>query len=417
MGEISCQTPRTAVLLFLVYQMTINSPDCQGHGLGFSNPFADYVKMLPHQILLPTFYSAEERQLLTGTSLADALNQKMISLEREFEDLRKATTDVSWCQKLWWDDSTGCLSLEDWKLADALYRSRALELPRGAGLGMVPVVDMANHASDDRYNARFEVDEQTESVLLVARDHRTVKQGDEITIMYGCGGACEMVFSYGFLEEHASSAREIFLSLPIPMDDPLRTAKIRFAQEAPGVRIYVDDSNQIRWESTFVWWACVNVEDGLDFRVERTLIGDMELKAVWKDNELDAGTLESRLTDDRLRDLFKLRAVVLIQQRVEQQGMQLAASEDDFNDSLVGDHIRLPVYQTIGRLRTLEMELITRAYETLEEEVSFQGHGGNTFLTFAQKATLLESSVVHEYLGQGQPPITATTGDSPEDFS
>jgi hypothetical protein len=350
--------------------MTINSPDCQGHGVGVSNPFADYVKMLPHEILLPTFYTPEERDLLTGTSLSDALDQKMISLEREFDSLKAFTADIPWCQKIWWDDCTGCLSVEDWILADAMYRSRALELPRGLGVGMVPVVDMANHASDDRYNARFEVDEETESVLLVARDDRTVKQGDEITIMYGCGGACEMIFSYGFLEEHASSAREMFLGLSIPTDDPLRVAKIRFAQEAPGVRIYVDDSNQIHWESTFVWWACVNQEDGLDFRVERTIDGDMELKALWKDKELNAETLQSSLLDDRLRDVFALRAIVMIQQRIEQQGTKLAASEDGFKDTLTGNQVRVPVYQTIGRLRALEMELLARAYEILETEVS-----------------------------------------------
>ncbi|ETI20539.1 hypothetical protein G647_08576 [Cladophialophora carrionii CBS 160.54] len=395
------KTPRTAVLLFLVYQMTINCPDCQGHGLGVSNPFADYVKMLPHDILLPTFYTSEERDLLSGTSLSDALEQKLISLEREFDSLKAFTAEIPWCQKIWWDDRTGCLSVEDWKLADAMYRSRALELPRGAGLGMVPVVDMANHAADERYNARFEVDEETQSVLLVARDNRTVKRGDEITIMYGCGGACEMIFSYGFLEEHASSAREMFLGLSIPTDDPLRVAKIRFAQEAPGVRIYVDDSDQVHWESTFVWWACVNQEDGLDFRVERTLDGNMELQALWKDEELNAAALQSTLENDRLRDVFVLRAVVMIQERVEQQGTKLATSEGDFQNTLVGNQVRVPVYQTIGRLRTLEIELLARAYEMLDTE----------------KANLLESSVVRTYLGIGQPPTTESTGIAPEDFS
>lgn len=368
-----CQTPRTAVVLFLVYQMTINSPDCEGHDIGFNNPFADYVKMLPHEILLPIFYTADERDLLIGTSLSDALDQKLTSLEREFEALKDSTAHIPWCQKLWWDIETGCLTFEDWKLADAMYRSRALELPRGAGLGMVPVIDMANHASDDHYNARFEVDEDSESVLLVARDSRKVDTGDEVTIMYGCGGACEMIFSYGFLDEHASSAREIFLGLSIPGDDPLRVAKIRCAQEAPGVRIYVDDSNQVHWESTFVWWACVNQEDGLDFHVERRLDGDMELQALWKDTPLDAGALKSVLLQDHLRDVFVLRAVVMIQQRIEEQGTRLTASEDGFQNIHWSDQleIRGSVYQTIGKLRTLEMELLGRAYGQLEEEVSF----------------------------------------------
>ncbi|KIX05431.1 uncharacterized protein Z518_06303 [Rhinocladiella mackenziei CBS 650.93] len=391
------QNPRAAVLLFLVYQMTINSSDSESRHLGLKTPFADYLKFLPKDTPLPTFYTLEERELLIGTSLSEALEQKLSSLEREFDRLRAATETIPWCRDLWWDELTGHLDIGDWKLADAVYRSRALELPRGATVGMVPVVDMANHASDDRYNARFEVDDDAGSVLLVVRDRRSIRHGDEITIMYGAGGVCEMVFSYGFLEEHVSSAREIFLNLSIPADDPLRMAKIRFAQEAPGVRIYVDDSDQVHWESTFVWWTCVNQEDGLDFQVEQTVNGDTELKATWKQNDLHAGALHSLLLQDRIRDVFVLRAVVIVQQKVENQGMRLAASEDDFDNTVVNGQVRQSVYETIGRLRKLELELLTRAFETLEKE----------------KARLLESNIVRDYLEHG----ADSTGEYPDDFS
>jgi hypothetical protein len=365
------QTPRTAVLLFLIYEMTVNCPDAQTDGLGFKNPFADYVKFLPKQIPLPTFYTSEERELLVGTSLSEALDQKMLSLEREFDTLKQATAMVPWCQRVWWHQEEGCLELADWKLADAIYRSRALELPRGASVGMVPVVDMANHACDDRYNARFEVDDDDGRVLLVTRDNCTIHQGDEVTIMYGVGGACEMIFSYGFIEEHVTSARELFLSLTVPSDDPLRLAKLRFAQEAPGVRLYVDQADQVRWESTFVWWSCINEEDGLDFKVEQSVNGDMELMALWHSMELTSGELQSTLLQHPLRDIFVLRAVVMIQQRVEEQGSRLVQSEEDFESTLVNNgQVRQSVHETIGRLRKLEMDLLGRAYESLEKEVS-----------------------------------------------
>ncbi|KEF57491.1 uncharacterized protein A1O9_05408 [Exophiala aquamarina CBS 119918] len=351
--------------------MTINNPDSYQHGLGVHNPFADYLKFLPKEILLPTFYTPAERELLLGTSLSDALKQKAASLEREFDNLREATQVIPWCQRVWWDDQPTRLDIEDWKLADAIYRSRALELPRGAGVGMVPVLDMANHASEDHFNAHFEVDETQGQVLLVARDNKSIRQGEEITIMYGVGGACEMIFSYGFLDEHATSAREMFLDLPISFDDPLRLAKIRFAQEAPGVRLYVDQQNEIQWESTFVWWACVNQEDGLDFRVEQAVTGDTELKAVWNDQDLQADGLQPTLRKHRLYDVFLLRATVTIQNRVESQGITLAVSQDSFEAHLPDQvQIRTSVYETIGRLRSLETDLLTRAYETLEEQVT-----------------------------------------------
>lgn len=350
--------------------MTINSPDNKDHTIGVNNPFAGYVKFLPKEYPLPTLYTLEEKELLVGTSLADALDQKLASLEKEFDGLKAATEHIPWCQQFWWDDITGCLDIGDWKLADAMYRSRALDLPRGASVGMVPVVDMANHAAVDHYNARFEVDQDAGSVLLVVQDDKSIKAGEEATIMYGAGGACEMIFSYGFLEEQANSAREMFLTLSIPDDDPFRLAKMRFAQEAPGVRIYVDEADQVCWDSTFVWWACVNQEDGLDFRVEQTVDGDMDLKASWKNGDLTAHQLRAALLEDRLRDVFVLRATVMVQQRVEEQGMRLAASEDDFDQALPDDQIRSWVYETIGRLRRLELDLLTRAFQTLEQEVS-----------------------------------------------
>jgi hypothetical protein len=350
--------------------MTVNNPDHHAGRLGYRNPFADYLKFLPHEILLPTFYTSEERELLRGTSLALALEQKMSCLENEFDALKIATQAVPWCKQLWWSDDENDLSFDDWKLADAIYRSRALELPGSAGLGMVPVIDMANHSADDTYNARFEVDEESSSVLLVVRDYKTIEINDEITIMYGGGGACEMIFSYGFVEEHARSAREMFLDLSIPSDDPLRMAKIQYAKEAPGCRIFVDNDDKVCWESVFVWWTCVNEEDGLDFRVEQAVTGDMELKALWKGDDLPAEDLHAALMADELRNVFVLRAVVMLQDRVERAGADLAATEEVFDNSDKNSQVRKQVYKTIGILRKLEIQLLARAYDQLEAQVS-----------------------------------------------
>ena len=357
-------------MVFLLYQITTASPDAIALHGAVNNPLTDYVKFLPKDIPLPTFWNDEERSLLIGTSLADALDQKLKSLEKEYRALRQATERIDWCQKHWWNESAGTLSFEDWKLADAMYRSRALELPRGLGDSMVPVVDMANHASNDKHNARFEVDDDG-SALLVVRDERTIKAGEEITIMYGCGGATEMIFSYGFLEDTAQSAREVFLGLDLPEDDPLRTAKARYCKEAPGVRLFVDEGGNLKWDSTYVWWACVNEEDGLDFKVLQTNEGDRELRAVWKGNEFEAHELKSLLMKDELHDVFQLRALVLIQQRAELQGMKIAQTDNQFEQAREQSGVRDSIYKTVGKLRGLELELVAAAYEALEAQVSF----------------------------------------------
>lgn len=179
-----------------------------------------------------------------------------------------------------------------------------------------------------------------------------------------------MVFSYGFLESEAQSAREMFLNLNIPDDDPLRLAKIRYANEAPGVRLFVDDAGSVLWDSDYVWWACVNEEDGLDFRVLQTVDGQKELAATWKGQEFKPNELKSRLMEDELRDIFVLRATVLIQQRAELQGMKIAQTNDQFESARGRSGVRDTVFNLVERLRNLELELLTLAYQTLEAEVS-----------------------------------------------
>jgi hypothetical protein len=119
----------------LLIQLFHSSPDLRSANetIGISNPWTEYVKFLPPSFPLPTFYTAEEQELLRGTSLTEALDAKFASFEREFEQLRQATEGIAWCQRSWWDEKTGALTIDDWKYVDAAYRSRMLDLP-GSGL-------------------------------------------------------------------------------------------------------------------------------------------------------------------------------------------------------------------------------------------------------------------------------------------
>lgn len=55
-------------MLFLLLQVTITSPDCP-HAVGVSNPWTEYVRMLPSSVPVPTCWSEQERTMLVGTSL------------------------------------------------------------------------------------------------------------------------------------------------------------------------------------------------------------------------------------------------------------------------------------------------------------------------------------------------------------
>lgn len=282
-----------------------------------------------------------------------------------------------------------------------MYRSRALELPLGIGDAMVPILDMANHSADNRYNARFDINDNDGRVVLVVRDGRQISENDEVTITYGCGGASEMIFSYGFLEENVQSAREMFLSLKIPEDDPLRMAKLHLCSEAPGVRVFLGPDGHVHWESNFVWWTCINQEDGLDFELAQTTNGEQDLQALWNGHTLDPDNLEKMLKDHPKWELFHLRAVVTVQQRVERQGELLSISQEAFNDastSMSGD--KRFSYETIRNLRDLELNLLMASYEALEKE----------------KQDLLSSRTVTDYL-ETQADAHGAEGQQEEDFS
>lgn len=403
-GEYS-QTARGAILIFLLIQIT-HKASKKSERVGASSPWTDYVKFLPSRVPLPTFWSEEEKFLVVGTSLEAALSSKLKSLDREFAHLREFTSSIGWCQKHWW---MGDLTFDDWKQVDAMYRSRALDLPR-TGHAMVPCIDMANHASDEDTVALYDTDDDGNAVLLL-REGKKLKAGDEVSITYGDQkGACEMLFSYGFIEDTMTSARELFLHLEIPDDDPLKLAKKTVAKSAPGFKLFVE-TGSISWDGDYVWLICVNEEDGLDFRVLQTNNGDKELKMFWHEDEVqDTSKLRNLLEGEPIWDVFRLRAVATLQGRVEQQLLALERSRASINNR--SD----PTVSVTKRLRDLEEELMLQACEQFEKTVFLEPKP--SFVCpidrFVQTNRLHQSQVVKDYL---QTAAKETRSSPDDDFS
>ncbi len=359
------QTARGAILTFLLLQMTNSATDGK---VGTLNPFSEYVKFLPARIPIPTLWNDEERLLLTGTSLEAAVESKLKSLDREFTLLREKTTSIDWCRQYWWDTEIVVLTFDDWKQVDAMYRSRALDLP-GTGHAMVPCIDMANHASGDDTTALYDTDDNGNAVLVL-RDDKNLIANDEVTITYGDEkGACEMLFSYGFIESTMKSARELFLDLEIPDDDPLKLAKKAVSNTAPGFRLFVD-GDSVGWEGSFVWLIVVNEEDGLEFKLLQNTNGERELQASWKDEVVpDMSKLQTLAQNELLWDVFNLRAVTTLQYRIEQQLIRLEGSKKYIDELLKDDTIEQSIRDNARRLRESEEALMLRAYDDFESKV------------------------------------------------
>lgn len=197
-----------------------------------------------------------------------------------------------------------------------------------------------------------------------------------------------MIFSYGFLEHTVDDARQLFLPLDIPDDDPLKQAKKRICinNTAPGLRLAVEDG-KIKWESDFIYWACVNEEDGLSFELMQAREGPTELKALWKGDEIghilpeipstiNVKPLKTVLAQDPQWEIYQLRAIVLVQQclqsRLDMLGGEMEQAFETVEHNLDGSQtgVRSDVYSMIRRLRIKEIALLGRGLEEISKEVS-----------------------------------------------
>ena len=179
----------------------------------------------------------------------------------------------------------------------------------------------------------------------------------------------KMLFSYGFVESNVKSARELFLDLDIPDDDPLKLAKKAVARSAPGFRLFLQ-GDSTDWESSFVWLLCVNEEDGLAFKLLQNNGGERELQASWKDEEItDMSDLVTLLKLESLWHVFELRAVATLQSRVEEQLLRLEGSKTPAHELLIIGDIDDEIAENAMRLRDLEEILLLHGYRDFETKV------------------------------------------------
>ncbi len=180
-----------------------------------------------------------------------------------------------------------------------------------------------------------------------------------------------MLFSYGFIETSMASAKVLFLDLDIPYDDPLRMVKMALSTSAPGFRLF-EREGRVQWESDHVWLACVNEEDGFNVLIVQTVDGKREPQSLWRGKELgETSELGSMLHEDPMWDVYHLRAVSLLQDRISNQLLELNQTHEEVIGTEPSEeaNIRAGPWQYAMRLRELEGDLLRKGYDSLEYEV------------------------------------------------
>lgn len=248
----------------------------------------------------------------------------MVALSREFEALREKTEKIPWCQKCWWGGEG--LHFVDYVLVDAWYRSRSLELPN-SGESMIPCLDMVNHSNEA---VAFYKESTDKDVALSLHHGVKLEEGSEVTISYGdMKSQAEMIFSYGFIDGQ-STTKEMVLTLDTSPDDPLGKAKLAVFSGPPTVRIH-EKEGAIVWDSPFLYLMCLNEEDGLDFGTLQETDGTCsQLRVFWQGSDVtdEVDRFETLISSHKLKDIFRLRVAVLLQDRIQQQVDRLRESEE-----------------------------------------------------------------------------------------
>ena len=235
---------------------------------------------------------------------------------------------------------------------------------------MVPCLDIVNHARDA--NAYYEQASNGDAVLLL-RPNKRAQTGEEITISYGSSkSSAEILFSYGFVDEGIDTDSLVLDLHPLP-DDPLGKAKIATFSGRPVVRIS-SEANAVEWLSPFVYFICVNEEDGLEFRVLQQTDGSQsQLQVFWQDIDVTESTadFEKHIAQHTLKDVFSLRAVCILEDRLQEQLERLYATADIFaiiETSMA--EIDKSLFTAASKLRYRETALLERAFNALDSQLS-----------------------------------------------
>jgi hypothetical protein len=234
---------------------------------------------------------------------------------------------------------------------------------------MIPGVDLVNHSS--KPNSYYE-QMSNSNVALLLRPDMKLDMGAEVTISYGTSKTeAEMLFSYGFIDEQSPTKGLVLTLEPFP-DDPLGKAKAAAFSDPHVVRLFVEQ-DKIGWESPFLYLMCLNEEDGLGFKVLQQTDGSRsQLKVFWQESDVTDGTntFESLIDEHPLKDVFRLRAVALLQDRIRQQLERLYESEDPMESLAITGLLTPDLQRNAWQLRKSEAELLEEAFTTVELRVS-----------------------------------------------
>ncbi|KAK9476619.1 hypothetical protein V1514DRAFT_166104 [Lipomyces japonicus] len=382
--DISGLSGREKIVRFFVFGLHEFANPVRGAGP--QAVFAPYFAGLPRIATTPVAWSDEKIARLYGTSIYEAVVAKRTVLAEEFDRFQQV-----------FEDSFGeHVRFEEYVVADFIVSSRSMqvlvsETSESVAVGVVPVIDFANHATNTAdVTAKYEITNQDVRLELVSS---SIESGQEIKISYGRDRSTgEILFNYGFVEpepEHDSIRTRVVLD----DDDVVGKVKERAYGKRALIELGVDDQGRASWECEFTWLLAATEEDGVRVQVAQDVDGTRTVEVVV------AGTTAVHATgadlvravrhslQAQMADVYELRRVVIVRNMIDVWLDRLARAEavdveagyrddDDDDDDVV---LRLRqreahVLNTVGReLDRQRDELVQSA----TVQVYLRGHGSS----------------------------------------
>uniref|UniRef100_A0A147BP83 protein-histidine N-methyltransferase n=1 Tax=Ixodes ricinus TaxID=34613 RepID=A0A147BP83_IXORI len=217
-----------ALSMFLILEL------CAGSA-SFWHP---YISILPRSFNTVLYFTVEELQLLTGSSVLDEALKLHRSIARQYAYFHKIFRTHPLAKSLPYKD---CFTYDLYRWAVSAVMTRQNAVPRavvcggaddacarGSGSGvaaLVPLFDLCNHS-----DGKVLTDYDTESKHLKCYAVKDFHQGDPVTIFYGKRSNAEFLVHNGFV--YADNRHDaVDIKLGISKKDPLFAAKAKLCEE------------------------------------------------------------------------------------------------------------------------------------------------------------------------------------------
>jgi len=191
---------------------------CQEKHKGRDSYWWPYINVLPEKYRnMPIFFNQDELKLLKGSFTLDKISDRVDSLRREYENIRRGVPEFG--QYSHWEFV--------WARLVVITRIFGLVIKGKKTDGLVPYADMLNHKrprEDDAGDTRWTFDDDRMGFTITSL--RTIPRGEQVFDSYGRKCNSRFFVNYGFtLDENDDN--EVVIRVALPTNDPHYATKIQ----------------------------------------------------------------------------------------------------------------------------------------------------------------------------------------------